>query len=118
MVGGCGADVDVVTVGSVPGGAVVVGAPVVVGGCVVVVDGAAVVVGDSALAFMNTTVTHNLFSFSRTAPIPTWVKSPRMFARWPDEFMNALWMELALGPRPTFSPRASQPVVTFDRFGL
>lgn len=83
-----------------------------------VVLGAPVVVGAAPLAFMNTTVTHSLFSDSRTAPIPTWVKSPRMLARWPAESMNELWIELTLGPTPTFSPSASHPVVTEPRLGL
>lgn len=97
--------------------AVVVVADVGEGAAVVVVV-VEVVVAVAPLAFMNTTVTHSLFSDSRTAPMPTCVKSPRMLLRCPDEFMKELWMELTLGPTPTFSPRASQPVVTFPRLGL
>lgn len=109
---GLGAAVVVVTAGAF----VVVGLPVVGGAGVV--GAAVVVVVEPPLAFMNTTVTHSLLSDSRTAPIPTWVKSPRMLPRWEDEFMNALWIELTLGPTPTFSPRASHPEVTLPRFGL
>jgi len=109
---GRGAEVVVVMAGM----PVVVVTPVVVGADEVVV-GVDVVV-PPPLAFMKITVTHSLFSDSRTAPIPMWVKSPRMLDRCPEEPMNELWIELTLGPTPTFSPRDTHPVVTLPRFGL